>query len=398
MGLEKGRRHIMLELLLFFIPVIVLHAVTFSAGPLYKTGFAGDPTKSGWEYLPPEGRKGEPTFGEGAIVADAGAKWVSPEIPCTPFHYYQLRFRSRAESNGFYAVFYYAKDGEFIVADTYGSVYTSNEWMDTAVMYRGREAAVVARVAFIGIGGAVQVDHVSVEEVDTEAVAKWSDDMYASVPPLHYVPSPDRWRFIPATMKRLRQGGELRFVMLGDSIINDTNNSNFEVLLERMYPRAGIKVIASVRGSTGCWYYKEPEHFQEYVIDRRPDLLFIGGTSHRNNMDAIREVITMAREKLDCEIILASGPVGVDWREHDEDHPERPLPEMDYTPANDEGANLAALAREMNVEYFDMATPWHEYLAASKKPFMWFHRDHVHANDRGKQVLARIIERYFSAE
>jgi hypothetical protein len=115
-------------------------------------------------------------------------------------------------------------------------------------------------------------------------------------------------------------------------------------------------------------------------------------------MDAIRNVINMARETLDCEIILMSGPVGPDWRDYDKEYPERPLPEMRYTPANDEGENLASLAREMDVEYFDMATPWHEYLGASKKPYMWFHRDKVHANDRGKQVLARILERYFFPE
>ena len=388
----------MFKLLLLLFVLIVVHAKAFSAGPLFETGFAGNPMKSGWEYVPPEGKEIEPTFGEGLILADAGAKWLSPKVRCEPFHYYKLSFRSKAESNGYYAVFYYTKEKEFIVADTYASVYKSGEWMDNAVMYRGRETGVVARVAFIGVGGAVQIDRMRIEEVDSESVAKWSDDISASIPPLIYTAAPDRWRFIPRTMKRLREGGELRFVMLGDSIINDTNNSNFEVLLKRMYPRAEIKVIPSVRGSTGSWYYKEPEHFREYVIDRKPDLLFIGGTSHRNNMDAIRNVINMVREELDCEIILMSGPVGPDWREYDKGHPERPLPEMKYLPANDEGSNLASLAREMDVEYLDMARPWHEYLAGSKKPFMWLHRDNVHANDRGKQVLARILERYFSIE
>lgn len=56
---------------------------------------------------------------------------------------------------------------------------------------------------------------------------------------------------------------------------------------------------------------------------------------------------------------------------------------------------LAALTEDMGVEFLDMNDIWHRYLGASGKPWRWFHRDAVHANDRGKQILARVLERYF---
>ena len=39
---------------------------------------------------------------------------------------------------------------------------------------------------------------------------------------------------LPKTMKTLQQGGNLRIVILGDSICNDTSNSLYETLLKRV--------------------------------------------------------------------------------------------------------------------------------------------------------------------
>jgi len=359
-----------------------------------------NPLDNGWVYMPPK----DAAFA-GAIKAVPGSGWKSPEFPCKPFHYYKITFRSRSEGLTWYAVFYYDKNGEYIVADTYGGIDLSEDWIENAVAFRGRENVVKARVSFMSHDasyapklGPLTVDSIKIKEISYEETLDWADTLYAGMPRLDYKPEPSRWKFIPRTMKRLQEGGTIRIVMLGDSIVNDTGNSNFEVLLRRIYPKADIKIIVSVRGGTGCWYYQEPENFRSYVSDRKPDLLFIGGISQKNDLEAIRRVITMAKETPGCEIILASGPVGVDWRPSENVKPGEPLPAMEAAWPTGWEKKLEALAGELKVAYFDMATPWHRYLAQSGKPKGWFHRDRVHANDRGKQVLARLLEAFFTGD
>jgi hypothetical protein len=162
----------------------------------------------------------------------------------------------------------------------------------------------------------------------------------------------------------------------------------------RVYPKADLKFICSVRGSTGCWYYQEPENFKKYVAALKPDLLVIGGISHKEDIDAIRRVIEMARKQIGCEVLLVSGPLDEDWRKHDDGRTEAELPVQTWTPDPFIGKQKA-LAAEMQIEFLDMATVWHDYLGASRKPFQWFHRDRVHGNDRGKQIAGRILEAYF---
>ena len=58
--------------------------------------------------------------------------------------------------------------------------------------------------------------------------------IYSQMPPVQYVPPTDRWSNLPLTAKRLKQGGTLRVVMLGDSIVNDTSRSCWHLLLENI--------------------------------------------------------------------------------------------------------------------------------------------------------------------
>ena len=78
------------------------------------------------------------------------------------------------------------------------------------------------------------------------------DAIYAAMDPIVYEPPEDRFANIPKTMDKLRGGGELRVVLLGDSIMGNTSSSSFEQLLMRDYPKCKITKIASLRGSTGC--------------------------------------------------------------------------------------------------------------------------------------------------
>ena len=138
---------------------------------------------------------------------------------------------------------------------------------------------------------------------------EWADKVYDSIPAVGFTPDPGRWNFIPRTIRTLKAGGTLSVVMLGDSIVNDTANSAFDVRVERMYPHAKLNIIASVRGGTGCQYYKEMNRAKEYVLDLRPDLLIIGGISNSDG-ESVRSVVQQVRDKMDPEILLMTGAVG----------------------------------------------------------------------------------------
>jgi hypothetical protein len=192
------------------------------------------------------------------------------------------------------------------------------------------------------------------------------------------------------TKAKLENGPACTMVMLGDSIIGDTCASNFDLLLGRDYPKCAIKKVVSVRGSTGCWYYKNDNHVQEYVLQHNPDLLVIGGISQREDVESIREVIHQCRAKFpELEVLLISpvfgsvqGAFSVHWT---------PEPDEKAYPYR---AQLRDLAAQEKCGFFDMTRPWMEYLKSSPYALDSFKRDPIHANDRGKQILGRLMEKF----
>ena len=225
-----------------------------------------------------------------------------------------------------------------------------------------------------------------------------ADTLFLQLEPLTYTPPKNRCALIPKTMKRLRDGGKLRMVMLGDSIINNIQGSHFNLLLERAYPGSAIEKIVSVRGSTGCWYYQEPEHLKEYVLKHAPDLLVIGGISQQGNVEAIRSVIRQTRAALpEVEVIVMTDVYGGPWAK--ELDPYNPKNAADPDPAGDGYRDrLFKMAGEEKVEFINVTQPWMRHLTASKEPLGAFKSDMVHANARGSQLIGRFLELYFAPD
>jgi len=245
-----------------------------------------------------------------------------------------------------------------------------------------------ARIGYFLVNGTVVAEDPFQAKTPLERI----DRIYASMAPLKYDPPADRWKHLPRTMQRLREGGALRIVMLGDSIVNDTASSQYELLLERMYPKCKIVKIRSVRGSTGCWWYKEDNRVRQWVLDHNPDLLMIGGISQRDDVESIREVIRQVRTaRPEVEILVMTGAFGS----------RDPRTDNEWTYEVDPKGSgyrsrLLRMAAEEKVEFLDMTGPWGRYIRESDKARGWFMRDPVHANERGFQILGRILEKYFA--
>ncbi len=194
------------------------------------------------------------------------------------------------------------------------------------------------------------------------------DMIYASMDPIVYTPPTNRFVHIPKTMGKLRYGGELRMVLLGDSIMGNTSGSSFELLLMRDYPKCNVIKIPSLRSSTGCKYYREENRVQEYVLRHNPDLLVIGGISNGGDAEAVRSVIKQVRaRKPDTEVLLLTPVFGALKDEHIRTYTR----EIDPTTSNFR-FNMQQVAVEEKCAFFDMTGPWWEYIQNSGKTFGWF--------------------------
>ena len=324
------------------------------------------------------------------------AVFIWPVFNVEPLAYYRLALRTRTDEPALWAVEFEDAAGRKLAADHYNQVPVSETLTEHVFYFQAKDEAATGRLRVHPRPGGppVEAELASVTPVKGSEVARWADAVYQTIPPLDASMVPRVGNSLSRTMRHLRKGDRLRVVMLGDSIINDTGNSAWDVLVERHYPGAEIDLITSVRSGTGAWHYREEGRVESYVLRHRPDLLIIGGISHRDDVEAIRDVIRQVREQSDPEILVCTGPVGEkgDPREHSSWTPEP-------DPAGDDfRVRLRRLAEEEGVAFLDMQTLWRLYIRASDKPYSFFLRDDVHANTRGRQVLARIMERYFAPE
>ncbi len=333
------------------------------------------------------------TLSESGTVMFAGQRLESPTFSVDPLQYYRLDVKLSSSEKLLWGIVFYDADSTMLLADVYSSV-DSSEVLRSETFYFQSKAN--ARRAQLWLSArdeqSVTVDALSITSADTEAVKIWADSVYASIPSLAYTPAPDRLQLLPKTSEALQTGKKIRVVMLGNSIINDTGNSAWEVLVEDHYPGSNLEVITSVRGGTGCQYYQENNRVDTFVVQYQPDLLIIGGISHGHDTAAIHNVIRQVREKMEPapEILVMSGPVG---RQGDpQTNPEFTLPPQ----PSDFRSQLQAMTADAQVAYFDMKSVWGAYIKQSEKEYDYFLRDPVHANARGRQVLARILEVFFS--
>jgi hypothetical protein len=217
------------------------------------------------------------------------------------------------------------------------------------------------------------------------------DAIYSAMDPIVSKAPDGRFGNLPKTMSKLHDGGELRMVLLGDSIMGNTSGSSFELLLMRDYPKCKIVKIASLRSSTGCKYYKDENRVQDYVLKHNPDLLVIGGISNGGDAEAVRSVIRQVRaQKPDTEVLLLTPVFGAMRDEHIRTFTR----EIDTTTSNFR-FNMQKVAAEEKCAFFDMTGPWWEYIQNSGKCYGWFMGDAVHANQRGCQIIGRLLEAWF---
>jgi len=346
----------------------------------------------GWKFVPSEDT-GKLVYNESeGFYPDKGGRLESTIISgVDEFLYYQLTFTSTVSVDSHWAVLFLDSDGNPVVSDCHSSIY-SGENIKNRVVFYGREDCSHVKIIFQSKVN-ILISDVKLKEISADDAAMWCDEIYSELPPISALPASEGANLTPKTFQAMKTGVPWRVVMLGDSIINDTFNSNFQSIIKRSFSKSNMKFICSVKGGAGCWHYQKQDEFDTYVKDLKPDLLIIGGISN-NDIDAIRRVVIMSQEQIGCEIILTTGPLGDDLRKYDEKNRKQNLPKQ-FIPPIESVLLKQKLAAELNVGFVDLATQWYNYLGNSQKPWQWFNRDHVHGNDRGKQIVGRLFDHCF---
>jgi hypothetical protein len=383
---------------------IILRALNLSAQTapieLFRTDGEISRADTGWTY--------EDTNSTGTTVflpfeghyPNKSGRLQSPVFPLRKNDdragFYRLTFTAQCDAACLWWLDYFDANGQGL-PDCNSSVYPGSAYRDYDQIVYVPGPARQAQIAFVS-KGRVKAGDVRFTTSTAAEAAQWCDTLYKEMPPLTFKAPPDAMRPLPKTAAALKHGTPWRVVMLGDSIVNDSFNSLFQALVKRDFPASAVEFIVSVRGSTGCTWYRQPAEFKKYVADLRPDLLMIGGVSNfmQGNDDekaALAEVIQMTRAQLNCEIVIMSQPLSSEWRDKAVggagwrsllDHPDLRRC-LDYRPARE-------VAETLKVPFWDLTAPCQDYRATSGS--VCLNRDYIHNDDHGKQIIGRVLQAY----
>lgn len=415
-------------------------AVPAQSQTLLNTDFETDPTTQGWTT----NGAGSATWttneafsGSHSLAASGGGTWLSPMLQTIPLQWYRLSFKSLAPGvvdnpgaigYAYWAAQFFDADGNLLTADQYSAIFQSSGWVTNEFRIRAKSLAganatllpVQMQIRFQSIAPQVFIDDVLVEATTPAEVAQWGDTYYDTLPAkLAYVPKADRWAHLPRTMNRLRTGQNLRVVMLGDSVAQDTANAPIDAWLQRLYPGATIQMISSTRGGTGLDYYVN--NMQTYVLAYQPDLLCVAGIDNPDDMTVYQSVVGQVLQDnlangYTTEFLMLTEEWSPNIQSAQFCFVVTNLVELDQVPANNPGGvppgfrgDLLTFCANNHLEYLDLTGVQCQFIygpaaAAGVGPpadangdaYSFWMRDSVHSSDNGKLIQGRMLEAFFA--
>ena len=358
-------------------------------------------TANGWKAV--ESKEGEMVYlpFEGTFPSKGGRiETTKFKLDKTPDEnaWYRLTFRAKGEVDGYWWVDMEDANGKWL-PDVNSRLYASSDWIDYSVMVPTRPEAVTASIAFVA-KKTVAVRDVCMKRISVVEAAEMVRREYAAGPRLKVEATAADWTKLPNSRVAIKVAKDYRIVFLGDSIMNDTWCGGFNALLATEYPDTVFRSYLSVRGSTGCWYYHEPAHFEEYVAKFKPNLVVIGGCSNyqakrmsvQEAEDCVVETIERSKS-LGAEVVVCTPPKSRDFRADPSAKPFESKEDDQWFRRD----YLKRAADRAGVQLWDMTTGPCGAVAESGKPLGWFNRDEVHSDNRGKALNAMMMFRYFNA-
>lgn len=322
--------------------------------------------------------------------------------------WYELSFEAKSSVDGYWWVDLFDSDGS-PVPDINSRLYISEGWKEYREVISVQSAAVKAQIAFVTTRG-ISARNVALRRITVQEAAEWCRSLYAQLPEVDLEVADDSWACLPLSRELIANGEPIHVLLLGDSIVNDTWCGNVSALVCERFPN--VRMSLSVRGSTGCNYYRAPDHFAEYVLRHKPDMVLVGGISNgRDNADFstaeedLTAVIGLSRNA-GIEVGIMSPPPSYEFRKTAE---ETSWDENIIIEKYDSAAGKTrrwqplrcdyqrAAAAKTGTAYFDLTRAPCDAILRSGKPLGWFKRDIAHNDNRGKQLIAQRLAAYFYA-
>jgi len=355
--------------------------------------FDRDPADLGWSasagWTPPEGDV------PGHVHVRDG-EWACDGVPVNPGGVYMAHVTCRADGPGYWQWEFLDAAGRVLFGPV-SPITPSDDWqvLSTPVPAHPCATTGVLRI-WPGDRKLVRVRELRVEPVTAgEALAVY-DTFNATLPELGPCDQPQPGRLIPDAIRRLREGGTLRIVLLGDSFANDLFYGGFGLLLQRAFPAPRIVLIPVVANSAGAYYWRAENRVADRVLPLQPDLVIF--TSVSTSVYTMENVADMVRQLRDAgidEILLThDAPGNAMEPEHAGKRGWSPRigPE-----SKDYAGRLYRYALEAGVELADVAGPLLQAILDSGDGSGAYMRDIIHYNDRGRHLMARALVNYFAA-
>ena len=372
-----------------------------------------------------------------SIAASSNGTWISPLLSTTALQWYRLSFKSLAPGvvnnpgsigYAYWAAQFFDTNGNLLTEDQYSAIFQSSGWVTNEFRIRAKTLPgpnatllpVQMQIRFQSIAPQVFIDDVLVETTTPAEVAQWGDTYYDTLPAkLAYVPKADRWAHLPLTLNRLRTGQNLRVVMLGDSVEQDTANAPADAWLQRLYPGATIQMISSTRGGTGLGHYVT--NLPAYVFAYRPDLLCVGGIDNPDDMSIYQSVVSQVRQDnlvngYTTEFLMLTEQWSPNVQSGQFCFLSPGIAELDSVPSNNPGGvpagfrgDLLTFCATNDLEYLDLTGVACQFIygpaaaagvgpptAANGDPYSFWMRDYVHSSDNGKMIQGRMLEAFLA--
>lgn len=343
--------------------------------------------------------------------------WRSPAIEVEPFQYVRLDLEMLG--GGFVGV--YSVNGAATFGRSPASVrmpgrLVADDWTrfdaeeNAGWAWRTYYSRARCNAQAVGVEIAYgRARRLGLRRADRAEVARWYDRLYAAMPPIAYRPSPDRFARLRRVHARLRRGQDVKIVLVGDSIMNDTGNGGLDVMLERAWgydlsegeARPRVRLVTAVGSGAGMHHWSDDTsggargrdlNLAQGVLARKPDLVILGGISTWGPSRVWMELIDKVRLGVEGrygywpDVMVMTGPFGSADRRPEE------------AAAADRLARRAAAVRkiadERHAAFFDLkgaAEAYFDRYRADGGELRDLYRDRVHANHFGKQLLARLM-------
>lgn len=349
-----------------------------------------------------------------ALILDPEAGlWRSPGLLLQPGGYYLARFRYAAPRPVLFGLRFYGAGGQELEADNYDelppTIGPGPEEYAFLFCARPRARATHVQVDAIALepGNPPQLE---VSELTRAEAARELEQALAALPALlaedFLAPGMEAVNSsaLAQTANRLRRGEELRLVLVGDSIANDTGNSHFALLLERALTGSVVNVISEVSGAKGCEFYLDKDRFKSRLLVHQPHLVLVAGISHNCHAEPVFALVAAVKAALpQAEFLVTTGGMAdPGMTEELRGQGMTSVPEAGSHPEWNRlhafHATLAAGAQSSGFAFLDTRSVWEAYVRRTGLNRYSFMRDPVHANVHGKAILGATLVQFLASQ